>query len=166
MEMQVVDKLFDILEQEIETYNDILEISKNKKNIIIKGKVNELESIVNLEQSLIVKMGKLEATREELLGQISGSIGVKASEINMSEIKEHLPEPRKIRMSDCQNRLSNVLTELKEANELNSRLIKNSLEFVNFAINLYTSMNVQGNNYASTGTFKEAGKRNLFDVKL
>jgi len=63
MNDRLINDLMDVLLQESKIYEDILEISKKKTDVIVKGKVSELESITNLEQSLIVKIGKLEETR-------------------------------------------------------------------------------------------------------
>ena len=166
MDLQMVDQLLEILEQEVKGYNEMLELSKNKRDVIIKGKADELQNIVEAEQSLVMQMGKLEAFREELTGKISRDIGLEPSELTISEMKKHFPEVYKEKATDYQEKLSATLKELKEINDLNSKLIKNSLEFVNFMINLYTSSSVGSNNYVNTGTIKETGNKSLFDVKL
>jgi len=56
MNDRLINDLMDVLLQESKIYEDILEISKKKTDVIVKGKVSELESITNLEQSLIVKL--------------------------------------------------------------------------------------------------------------
>lgn len=42
MNNQLVKGLIDVIEKESKIYEDILEISKNKTDIIVKGKVKEL----------------------------------------------------------------------------------------------------------------------------
>jgi len=73
---RLINDLMDVLLQESKIYEDILEISKKKTDVIVKGKVSELESITNLEQSLIVKIGKLEETRENIVTEIAGIAGM------------------------------------------------------------------------------------------
>jgi hypothetical protein len=54
-----VDGIIGVLEQEAGIYEDILKISQDKTNVIVEGKVAELESMFKLEQSLFLKIESL-----------------------------------------------------------------------------------------------------------
>ncbi|MGI6585273.1 MAG: flagellar export chaperone FlgN [Lutisporaceae bacterium] len=64
-----VNALIDILTSEYGYYNDLSELAKSKKNIIIEGKVAELDKIVKLEQNMIFSVGQLERKREETISR-------------------------------------------------------------------------------------------------
>lgn len=164
MDTLVITELGKVLEQEANIYNDILELSKSKTRIIIDGKVNELENIVKLEQSLIIHMGKLEEMRERLIGEISGLLG--EPEITLSGLLKHVDGVQGDKFKKLQANIMNIVNDLKNTNEVNSKLIKNSLEYIDFSINLFANLSTNNNNYGKKGETSEYKKRSFFDVKL
>lgn len=167
MDNALVEKLIEVLNKETDIYDDILKLSKNKTNVVVEGKVTELENIVKLEQTLVLKMGQLEGIREELIGKISAQLAIEPSKITLSELAKLLKADEAEGLKKVHTRLSGMLNELKTTNQLNTKLIKNSLDYIDFSLNLMTSTNVlTANNYSNSGTVGTAGKRSLFDVKL
>ena len=162
----VIEELIKVLEQETKKYNDLLKISKDKTNIIIEGKVSELESIVKLEQSIILDMSKLEDLREKLVEKLSDSMGLDASEITISTLAGRVNDSYAQKLRTCQKTLSEVINELKDTNSLNLKLIKNSLEYIDFSINVLTAADPACNTYGSTGEVNGSKKRSLIDMKL
>ncbi|MFZ5986024.1 MAG: flagellar protein FlgN [Bacillota bacterium] len=166
MNSQKISDLINVLDQEARIYEDILKISKNKTDIIIKGKVSELENITKLEQSLILKMGKLENIRESLVGEISALLNINPSEITVSELLKYLDNDQAKRLQAYRDSMADMLKELKNTNELNSKLIKNSIDYIDFSINILSNTQTDGNNYSKSGQVREAKKKTYFDVKL
>ncbi len=166
MDNQLILDLIGILEQENRVYDDILKISKNKTNIIIEGKVSELESIVKLEQSLVLQMGKLESQREEMIEKMSGFLKVDPADITITELMKYLEPGQAMKLKGVQDKLGNTLKELKGANELNSKLIKNSLDYISFSVNILTDAGTGSNNYGHSGQVGDSKKRSFFDIKL
>lgn len=166
MDTSKISELLEILEKEANVYSDILDISKNKTNVVVEGKVAELESIVKLEQSLIMKLRKLEDHREKLIGSISAEIGAHPSKMTVSELANLLGSEQSERLKNAQNSLKGTIDRLQNTNELNSRLINNSLEYIEFSINLLTAAGALNNSYGSNGRTDDGKKKNFFDVKL
>jgi DNA-binding Xre family transcriptional regulator len=166
LDKQIIDDLIKILEQETELYNEILNISKNKTSTIVEGKVAELESMVKLEQSILVKMGKMETAREQIIEKISAQLDIKPSDVTLTELYKHIGDQESQALGKYQTKMSAIVNEVKNSNELNSKLIKNSLDYINFSINLLTEVNSSGNSYGLDGNVSDSKKRNIFDVKL
>jgi hypothetical protein len=162
----VIEKLIKVLEQETKIYDDLLKISKDKTNIIIEGKVSELESIVKLEQSIILNMSKLEDLRETLVEKLSSSMGLDASEITISTLASRVNDSYAQKLRACQQTMSATINELKDTNSLNTKLIKNSLEYIDFSINVLSAADPAGNIYGNTGEVNGSKKRSLIDMKL
>jgi len=160
-----IDKIIEVLEQETAIYESILEISQDKTNIIIEGKIALLEKIVKLEQSLILKMRKLEDMREDLVSRLSEELNLKESDLTISEVSKHLQDEKAEELKLKQEKMVGVLGSLKSSNELNSRLIKNSLDYIDFSINLLTAVG-GGNNYSDSGKVDSSKNRSILDMKL
>ncbi|MCX8129901.1 MAG: flagellar protein FlgN [Clostridia bacterium] len=166
LDTKLLGELINVLEQENRVYDSILKISQSKTNIIVEGKVSELENIVKLEQSLVLQMGRLEDMREKLVEKLSVLLNLKPSEITVSELMKHIKSDEAQRLKACQDTLAGTVKELKNTNELNSKLIKNSLDFINFSINLISTTDAGSNNYGNTGQVNDGKRKNFFDMKL
>lgn len=166
MVILAASKLIEVLNKEASLYEEILALSKNKKDIIVNGNVSELESITKLEQSMILRLGKLENEREDLASRLADELGFGTTEITLKALSSRLPKEQAIEMDSCCKKLSAVLNELKETNSLNSKLIKNSLDYINFSINILSSVGPSDNNYVNSGEAITSKSRNFFDMKF
>lgn len=162
----LIEGLIDILNKEAEMYESILKLSKNKTNIIVEGKVTELESITKVEQTLILQLGKLEEGREKLVDEIAGQLNMEASEVTLASLEKLYPKEQAKKLKACHNKLPKIVKDLGEANVVNSKLIKNSLDYIDFSINILTNAGLTSNNYGYTGQSDDSKKRNFFDMKL
>lgn len=161
-----LNELINVLEEEAVIYDGVLKNSKEKTEVIIEGKVNELEKMVKLEQSFIMQLSKLESRREELIGEISEQAGIKQEDITISELMKNADEGQKEALKKLQDRIVRVIEELKNTNALNSRLIKNSLDYINFSLGLFTDVGGSNNNYDMKAEMAPKKSRNLFDLKI
>lgn len=166
LDTQLIHDLIKVLDQEAKAYDDILKISKNKTNIIVEGKVAELENLVKIEQTLVLQMSRIETMRENLVDKISAQLNIKSKDVTISEILKQLKGEEADKLKACQTNMTKVLSDLKNTNEVNSKLIKNSLDFINFSINLMTSVDIGTNNYGTSGQANDTKKRTFFDMKL
>ena len=166
METKLSKQLIDILNQENDIYDELSKISNNKTNLIVGGKVAELESIVNVEQALIIRISKLEDEREKIVDKLCSLLGKKPEEITISGLAAQLGQNESDTLQACQEKMVNSIKNLKNKNDLNSKLIKNSLEYIDFSINMMTSIDSVTNSYGSSGHVGDTKKRNLFDMKL
>lgn len=166
MEAMLTKQLVDVLNRENEIYETLSKISNNKKDVIVSGKVNELENITKIEQTLIVKISKLEEERERIVEKLCISLGKNPEKVTISELVKLLEQDEANELKACQEKIVKNINDLKKTNDLNERLIKNSLEYIDFSINMMTSIDIVNNSYGSSGNSGETNKRNFFDVKL
>lgn len=164
--MDTLNKLLEILGNQEKVYNDLLNISKNKTDIIIEGKVQELENATKVEQTLILKMSDLEHQLENNVNGLVDELTIKEKNVTISILLKYIKGNEKKKLEELRDRITNVISELEHANQLNSNLIQNSLEYINFSINLYSNANADGSgNYQNDGEVNTS-KSSFFDVKL
>lgn len=166
MNSQNVNDLINILKREIEIYGKLLKISKDKTEIIAKEKVTELENITKLEQTFVSDIGKLETQRDEIVRNLSNDIGINASDVTISSLIKHLDLEKAQKLEFCKNKLLEIINEIKTVNDLNSKLIQNSIDYINFSLNVLSSVPEVNNNYSNTGNTNEGSQKTYFDVKL
>lgn len=164
MKTVLIDKLIEILDKEMSIYEGVLKLANEKTDVIIAGKVSELEGITKLEQSSIIKLSKLEEERETLVEQLAAELNVKPSELTLKSLIKQLPKEQSKRLKSCYDELPKIFNDLRNANVLNSKLIRNSLDYIDFSINVLTNSGSTGN-YGISGQPNDS-KKNFFDLKL
>lgn len=166
MKSTLTKQLADVLNREDEIYETLLKLSNNKKDLIVSGKVNEIENITKVEQTLIIKISKLEDEREMVVNKLCEVLGEKAEDVTISKLIDKLSQNEADELKTCQGKIVKSINNLKHNNDLNAKLIKNSLEYIDFSINMMTSIDDVNNSYGSSGTSGDSKKRNFFDMKL
>ncbi len=166
MNSEKINELMDILEREIRIYEELLKVSKDKTEIIAKGKITELDNITKIEQALILNMGKLEAFREKIVNDLSKELRTNPWDLTISELFRYLDKDQTQRFEAYKTKLLSTISEIKTINELNSKLIQNSIDYINFSVNVLSSVPEENNNYGNTGNTNEGKKKAYFDVKL
>jgi len=166
LDTALVERLIEILGKEKNIYESILKLSMDKKDVIVAGKVTELEGMTKLEQSIILKLGKLEGEREELTGKLADALKIEPSEVTLSGLAKMIPDEQGIRLRNCQDSLLRTVNDIRSTNTLNSKLIRNSLDYIDFSVNILTNAGAGGNNYSNSGQSDDPKKKNFFDIKL
>ncbi len=162
-----VNTVTEILNSEHDLYRDMLEISKSKKDVIVKGKVAELDKLVKLEQNMIFDIGQLERKREAEVAKLCATLGMNSSSINISELMKVLRPEQNRKLEAAQDKLRKVLAELKTVNDLNGQLIQQSLEYIDYSINLVAGAGMEtGSLYEDLGKNKNKQRdKNIFNAK-
>lgn len=162
-----VEQLILTLNKEYDIYEEVLKLAKEKRRIIIEGRVKELDGITRKEQSIIVTLGKLENIREAVVNNIIKEMEIKDDVENITSLVKYLDDEDREKVLEIKEKLVKLLDEVKKENDLNSQLIKQSLEYIEFNKNLLTSLENQGLTYGANANEKNVKvKNNLFDMKV
>ena len=161
----MIDKIIKILEYQLIMYNDLFRISEIKTKTIVDGKVNELEKITARECEYSEQIDKLEKGRQELTGKLFKHIEIN-EELTISNIVKNTTKENGDKLEEIKQKLNDLLEKLKNQNELNQNLINNSLEYIDFSINIMTQVGVSENKYGKDGQQTDNTKKNMFDMKL
>lgn len=161
-----VEQLILALDKEYEIYKEVLEVAKQKKQIIVEGKMKELDDITSKEQAIILSIGKLESIREAILKNIVNELDIDEAQ-NISQLSKYLDDKSKKKILAIRDKFKDILIDVRNQNDLNNKLIQQSLEYIEFNKNLLTSLENQGSTYSSNADEKDIKiKNNLFDAKI
>ena len=166
-----MEELIDVLEKENHEYEKLLELSMKKSGIIAGRDIAQLEKITDEEQIVVTNITRLDSKREEVTRDIANVINKDVEELKLSVLVELMgrqPEEQK-RLAKVHDKLKETVRQVRTINESNQELINQSLEMVQFDLNLLRSMRQapQTNNYgrdavSSGGTL---GSVRGFDAK-
>jgi len=138
----LIENLISVLEQENSEYEILLELSRKKTPVIVRGDIVRLQEITDEEQNVIDKISHLESVREETITDIANVINRDVEQLklgNLIRLLEKSPEDQR-RLSDVQGRLRITLSQMQSVNAQNRELLQGALEMVEFDMNLYQSM--------------------------
>ncbi|NBI07371.1 flagellar protein FlgN [Senegalia massiliensis] len=134
---ELVDVLIKVLDEEVVVYSKLLKNLDEKTQVLVDGDIKKLDEITKEEQSITETLVKLENLREKVLFNIAHK--KEKSELDVSQILEFIEGQEKEILEEKRNKLVNILEKIKEKNVLNSRLIKDSLDYINLNIDLFTN---------------------------
>ncbi len=137
-----MENLIDVLNKENSEYEALLKLSQRKTPIIVSGDLVQLQSITDEEQVVVGRINHLEKQRTEVVTDIANVLNKDVNTLKLTNIIDMLAaRPTEQRsLADVHDRLKNTVYTLKAVNEHNSDLLKNSLEVVEFEMNLLHAM--------------------------
>lgn len=168
----LIDDFIQTLDSEEKEYQLLLEISKRKTPIIVKGDVEALSQITDEEQVVVDRIGHLDKRRQELLDDVATVLNKDVQTLKIPQIIEILAKQEKEQKAlvEVYDRLKITVSEMKRINDQNRNLIQLSLDMVQFDMNLVQAMK-QGpetGDYNNHGGYSDAGvggSASRFDAK-
>ena len=167
----LIDELVEVLDQENSEYEALISLSTEKTSTIIQNDIRQLQIIMDREQSVVDKVNMLEKQREDTVRDICKVLHVEPEELTVKVLIDLLkkqPEEQK-RLQDVHTRLRKTLHEMVRLNENNQALIRESMEILEFEMNLVKGLKMapETNNYTK-GAYSAGGTdlgAGAFDAK-
>lgn len=147
----VENKMISVLSSELELYQELLKLSQKKTDILVKGDVKLLDEITKIEQDMIMRMGKLEAKRGNIIKKIAETYKKDIKQINMSFLKQIMTQENIKKLENLQEDMKYTLKQIDEKNRDNERLIKQALEYIDFSVDLLKDVGQTKSNYNPDG---------------
>ena len=168
----LIDNIVTILNRENEEYTVLVGLSREKTPIIIKGDLDALNAVTEKEQEVVARIQKLERDRISTMKDIAEVTNRKQEELKLADLIEMMnnrpAEQKKLR--EVHDRLKTTMKNMVTVNDQNRVLLKNSLDMVQFEMNLLQSMRQApetadyNKDACSTGTIMGSGTKR-FDAK-
>ena len=162
-----VHQLTSVLDRLDEENRTILEWAVSKRQAIMDNQVDVLVAVTNHETRALKRIELLEAERVDACQAILSERGVKTRlNLTISEITRLVFDPEeKIRLLDTQSKLNHTLQELKAANELNQKLIEQSLQFLDYSLDLLAGAPEDQTTYKHPMKSGGSSRSGLFDTR-
>jgi hypothetical protein len=161
----LLQDLSETLDKMIITYRDILHTAQEKKEQIISGDIDKLESIIYQERNLAERVLLAEQKRRYILHSINQTLGNNTDSIKLSDLIAQIKEPYKSKLKEQYDVIIEVILEVETINKVNTSLTKYSLEYINNLIRSICSESLNDSTYQQSGKLKEPElKRMLFEI--
>ena len=136
----LITELLSLLADESSLYERLIGSALSKKEVIVKNDIASLKMINVEENSLIGKLQKLERRRSVLIRDIAQVLNEKESGITITYLASAVSDRNDAEaLGGAAVKLDAQLSRLKEVNELNRALIENSIDYINFSVNVIRS---------------------------
>ena len=158
-----MEKLVQTLTAMINTHSRLLDLAKEKRTILVDGRVDGLQSLVIKENSCVNEIKKLEQHRKQFVQEYMtqrGKLGHSFTLEDCMEVAEDSAHKASIILQAKQ--LRQIIQELSYINESNQQLIQTSLSYIQYSIGLHVRKE------PAIGYGPKSGKQysNLLDAKV
>ena len=138
----LMDDLTQVLENETVEYKKLIELSDNLRKALIESDVSTVEQMTAAQEEVSNGIQSLESRRARIMNDIAVVLNKKPEELKVSMLEETLAgQPAlKERLATVRTELKQTMDELKRVNHTNQTLLRQSMELLEFDLNLFRSM--------------------------
>ena len=138
----LMDDLTQVLENETVEYKKLIELSDNLRKALIESDVSIVEQMTAAQEDVSNGIQSLESRRARIMNDIAVVLNKKPEELKVSMLEESLAgQPAlKERLAAVRTELKQTMDELKRINHTNQTLLRQSMELLEFDLNLFRSM--------------------------
>ncbi len=167
----LIEVLIDTLNKENEEYGKLLELSRRKSAVIVSRDIPALEKITDDEQTVVTAISNLDSKRAEVTRDIADVLNKDVDSLKLSVLIDLLakqPKEQKA-LAAVHDKLKVTVDSVRAINESNKQLIEQSLEMVEFDLNMARAMRQapETNNYgrSAVSVGETLGAVRGFDAK-
>ena len=164
MELSIILGTLEKLEK---MHRSLYELALKKTDLVKSNQIEELDRILKTEQAHVAAIETLEQQRQN---QVKQYLTEKAFSYTGTPTVAHLieaahGEPLQAELKVIRERLIEVVEMLKAQNDLNQKLVFQSLQFVNLSLNMMRPQQQEQLNYSDKEVLGQntVGKKSYFD---
>jgi flagellar biosynthesis/type III secretory pathway chaperone len=153
-------ELISILEAQAKLHESLYKLAQRKTEALKKNDVAALLALMNEEQKHIFTIRQFEERRMRWMEKTFPN----EQHMTMTRCMELADETERRKLTELYKRLTETITRLKQANELNKQLLEQSLQFVSAMLDV-AMPSAQPITYNETNQYEEPLKRSIFESK-
>ncbi|MBK3494824.1 flagellar protein FlgN [Viridibacillus sp. YIM B01967] len=161
MSIEIILSIMDRLEK---MHKSLLKLAYNKTEFIKTGDMDGLNQLLKDEQSHVAAITQLELQRQQKVTDYLEAKGIAHAEhATVAQVMEVANNPEEhFKLDEARKKLLLAIETLKHQNELNQKIIFQSLQFVNLTLDMlrprpdqinYSSNNARGSNNSKENTY-------------
>ncbi|MBP2078907.1 flagellar protein FlgN [Oceanobacillus polygoni] len=158
------DTIRQSLKELVQIHTDLLATSEEKTRIVKEGSIENLQTLLVKERKLLRLSEQAEKKRQQSVSDWCEANRISNEDATITTILKHiLSETEQVKLESIATQLTELITKLKQQEQLNQALISQSMQFVQLSLDLM-SPTLKSMNY---GVKKETevSNRSVFDSK-
>lgn len=145
-------KLEELLLRLVDCHEELLTLGREKIEVIKNKDIERFEKITLEEQVLVKQIKQAEAERLQTLCVLFPEETAGGAVLSLEDCIQKISDPSQSeRIAIAGSQLVAVVEDLIQCNDLNRQLVRESLNYVNFTLDLVRPPKVQSNNYEASG---------------
>jgi hypothetical protein len=160
------NELIEIMQKEAELYMELKDLEEEKKEVIINNDVKALDAMTRKEQGFVKTIVQLESLRTQAVDGLCREKGHHKIDI-LTELYDILNPFEQQQLKVFELKLMRAVDDIQKLNQVNSKLIEQSLEFIDVTLTLAQALGVEDAGYGKDAEGREVKvKKGLFDAKV
>ncbi len=135
MQQSQVDRLVNVLEEQIKVYRHLLDTVRKEKDILIAANLDELNENNRSKEAMLIKVRALEAERLRAASELHRELKIAGDEPRLLEIARELNSASGDKLRNIHNVLDLLLRRVQDYNRQNEALVQSALTNITGAMN-------------------------------
>lgn len=157
--------LLTTLQQQLEEYTELHQLSVAKTDLIKKNDILNLNEIINKEAKYLLSLDVLEKKRVEAVYAVLSGHEWSGDLPTLSDCLNVVSDEEATKLLNIQSKLKVMIEELKNRNYLNQELIYQSMQFVSLSLSMLKPKQTPPN-YGPTTKQQSRKLDTLFDSQI
>lgn len=147
-----VKNIISTLEKLERMHKSLFELANKKTDLIKVNDMEQMDEILKMEQAHVAAIETLEQQRQAMVTDYLRAKGIAYTDIpTVAQVIDATDGPEKQDLQEVRERLVALLTDLKKQNDLNQKLVFQSLQFVNLTLDMLRPQRHQTNTFNYSG---------------
>lgn len=135
--MDSLKKLIEILVSMVNAHKHLLELTQEKRTILIAGDQQNLLKITHRENSSAAEIEKLEEQRKQLVEEYLTTKGYRGTSFTLEEIIKQINDTHvETALTTSATQLRSLVQEISTLNKGNQQLIETTLAYLHYSIGM------------------------------
>ncbi|MBO5247449.1 MAG: flagellar protein FlgN [Eubacterium sp.] len=138
----LMDDLTKVLESETVKYKELLDLSESLREALIESDVPAVERLTANQEEVSNEIQSLEHRRARIMNDIAVVLNKDPKSLKVSDLETSLASQPALQaqLSSVRSDLRDTMDSLKQVNRVNQTLLRQSMELLEFDLNLFRSM--------------------------
>lgn len=138
----LMDDLTKVLESETVKYKELLDLSESLREALIESDVPSVERLTANQEEVSNEIQSLEHRRARIMNDIAVVLNKDPKSLRVSDLEASLASQPALQaqLSSVRSDLRDTMDSLKQVNHVNQTLLRQSMELLEFDLNLFRSM--------------------------
>lgn len=136
--MEPLNTIIQTLETMVDAHTRLLDLAKGKRNLLVEGNIQGLQSQIHREALCVDEIQKLEQIRKLKVEEYMKQMGIKGDSYTLEELtKIQQDNTFKAKLTNAAKQLRSLIQEISQLNESNQLLIQTSLSYIQYSIGMF-----------------------------